>query len=76
MFRDPLSAIYDTILGMSKHSDGTFASELKYGDILDKIKAKGFSEESLNQCITVNENNDIWVRTAKGSKLKWMMIDE
>lgn len=71
---DPLSAIYETILNMSKSSDG-FEMELKYGDILDKVKAKGFSEEMLNACIVQNEDHDIWVRTAGGSKLKWMLIE-
>jgi len=60
---------------MSKQSDGSFEMELKYGDILDKVKAKGFSEEALNQCIVQNEDHDIWVRTANGSKLKWMLIE-
>lgn len=75
MSSDPLSAIYETILNMSKSGDGQFEMELKYGDILDKVKAKGFSEEALNQCIVQNEDHDIWVRTANGSKLKWMLIE-
>ncbi|KAL3902184.1 MAG: hypothetical protein SGCHY_000035 [Lobulomycetales sp.] len=75
---DPMSSIYETILQMSKSTgagNGQFEMELKYGDILDKVKAKGFSEEDLNNCITQNEENDIWIRTANGSKLKWMMIE-
>lgn len=73
-----MSSIYETILQMSKSTgagNGQFEMELKYGDILDKVKAKGFSEEDLNNCITQNEENDIWIRTANGSKLKWMMIE-
>jgi len=72
---DPISAIYETILAMSRIAGGRFEMELKYGAILEKIKAKGFSQELLDQCIVENENNDIWVRTANGNKLKWLMIE-
>jgi DNA replication licensing factor MCM7 len=39
--RDPLSDIYETILSMSKSSDGAFEMELKYEDILDKCQGQG-----------------------------------
>jgi hypothetical protein len=55
---------------------GEFEKELQYGAILERVKAKGFSEENLIKCIEDNEANDIWVRTAGGNKLKWLMIDE
>ena len=74
---DPIGQIYETILGMSKNSvSGEFEKELRYGAILERIKAKGFSEENLIKCIEDNEANDIWVRTAGGNKLRWLMIDE
>ena len=60
---------------MSKSVNG-FISELKYGDILERIKAKGYSEESLSKCIEEYEKNEMWILTANGSKLRWLMIDE
>ncbi|KAJ3395526.1 Mcm2-7 hexameric complex component [Lobulomyces angularis] len=74
---DPMSIIYDTILQMSKNNvDGKFRLELKYGEILEKVKIKGFSEENLLDCIRENEENEVWILTGQGSKLKWLLIDE
>ena len=57
-------------------SDNECGDILKYGDILEQIKAKGYSEQNLLTCIKDYEKNGVWEMKDKRSKLRWLKTDK
>ncbi|KAJ3202648.1 Mcm2-7 hexameric complex component, partial [Dinochytrium kinnereticum] len=74
---DPSSQIYRIIREMSHegYEEGGMATELSLEDIRARITMKGFSDEDLEKCLDMYENNNLWMRTRNGTVLSWVYMD-
>ncbi|KAL2918722.1 DNA replication licensing factor MCM7 [Polyrhizophydium stewartii] len=73
--RDPISTIFELIKDMCTQANGSLIPEIGLAEVRERIISRGFSEEQLQECISVYRDDDVWV-TVNNNKLRWIRIDD
>lgn len=74
--KDPITAVYEIISQIARLPGGGYEPEIRYQSILERVKAKGLSEEDLKACIKEYEKNELWMLSGDGSKLRWLIVED
>ncbi|KAG0217267.1 Mcm2-7 hexameric complex component [Mortierella sp. NVP41] len=76
-YQSPTDRIYDIIRTMSKDPEDNWRliEELRLQEVRDRVLAKGFKLQELEECLRQYEDMNIWFVNDAQTKLTWMATD-